>query len=59
MKKYKIQAFTEENAKEMCQWQYDGDYKVYNYENWQSVHTGRVQGNSDTESKDYLHGSLH
>lgn len=30
--------FSEENAKELCKWKYDGQYAVYNFPKWADVY---------------------
>lgn len=31
---YDVEAFTEDDAKEICKWKYEGEYAVYNYPEW-------------------------
>ena len=35
--KLKLENFTEEHEKEVCDWKYDGEYAVYNYLSWDKV----------------------
>jgi [ribosomal protein S18]-alanine N-acetyltransferase len=37
MDKYIISALTEDMAKEICTWEYEGDYAVYNFSGWEEV----------------------
>lgn len=35
--KLRLAEFTEEHAREICDWKYDGEYSVYNYPKWEKV----------------------
>lgn len=37
MKNYKLKTLSENNAKEICRWKYDGEYAVYNFSDWDIV----------------------
>ncbi len=37
MEKIKLEILSEENAKEICSWRYEGDYAVYNFSDWEVV----------------------
>lgn len=37
MEKYILTKLTENYAKEICSWRYDGDYSVYNFSDWDVV----------------------
>lgn len=34
---YKVGILTEEMAKEICTWKYEGEYSVYNFSDWEEV----------------------
>ena len=35
MNEYTIRTLTEDDAKEICLWKYDGEYAVYNMPKWE------------------------
>lgn len=37
MKDYKLKTLSENDAKEICHWKYDGEYAVYNFSDWDIV----------------------
>lgn len=37
----KIWEFTKENAMEVCQWTYSGEYSIYDYPSWEEASKGR------------------
>lgn len=37
LRELKLERLTEEQAKEICDWEYEGDYAVYNYPSWNIV----------------------
>ncbi len=37
MDKYIVNVLTEDMAKEICSWKYEGDYAVYNFSDWEEV----------------------
>jgi len=37
MEKYILTELSEDNAKEICSWRYEGEYSVYNFSDWDTV----------------------
>lgn len=35
--KFVLEALTENYAKQICSWKYDGDYSIYNYPEWDKI----------------------
>jgi len=48
----RIENFTEDNAKEVCCWAYEGEYSVYNYPSWEKAKENKYAITNESIRKD-------